>query len=93
MNKIPSVVSVPCEYCLATGHHGTRHSVKQVGNKLFLRCLPCGGGWVLDASAMPKNAPPELVIQAMTNLIVNRVADRLEPGLKHPSEDPTPEDE
>ena len=82
MNNLPSIVSVPCEYCMATGHHGTRHSVKQVKQRLVLRCLACGGGWVLDASAIPQKAPPELVIQAMTNLIVNRVADRLEPQIK-----------
>lgn len=90
MSNLPAIVSVPCEYCQVTGHHGSRHSVRQSRGKIFLRCYHCGGGWVIDASAVPKTAPPELVIQAMTNLVVNRIADRLEPNVKHPAEEPAP---
>lgn len=79
-------ISAPCGRCGEPGHWGTRHSVKATGSKALLRCLGCGSGYAISTDALPRGAPPELVIQAIINLIVNRQADILPP-------DPGPPDE
>lgn len=89
LSKI-NAIALPCGPCRDFGHHGAKHSVRQVGGRVTLRCRGCGGGYVIDASALPPNhAPPELVIQAICNLVVNRHADVLPPDPGAADEEPT----
>lgn len=73
-------VSVPCELCKAFQPYGrSKHTLKRYTDKVILRCVNCRSGWAIDLIAIPLNAPTELIIQSMTNCIVNKQATLLEP--------------
>lgn len=80
---------VPCSICGASDHYGTLHTFKVQMDKVVLRCTTCGGGWSFNKSYLPVGAPPELEIQACTNLIVNNIAVLLPPNLRSPDEETT----
>lgn len=86
---LPKAIQTRCDSCYESWLSGCRHSIKLDGSKVILRCMGCGAGWAIDASAVPMNAPLELVIQSINNLIVNRIAQPIpiDPGM--PDEEPT----
>ncbi len=87
MNNLPTFISAPCERCRPSIYQGWRHKAKLSNGKLVLRCVGCGGGWAMDAGALPANAPMELVLQSINNLIANRIADMLPPHPGEPGEE------
>lgn len=86
---LPKAIQTRCDSCYESRLDGCRHSVKIDGGKVILRCSGCGAGWAIDASAVPMNAPRELIIQSINNLVVNRIAQPIpiDPGM--PDEEPS----
>lgn len=78
--SIPNVIYTKCDHCQdKNANYGSKHSVKLIDSKIVLRCQLCNGGWVVAVRDLPVEAPRELLIQAINNLIVNRLADILPP--------------
>ena len=85
-----TLVSVPCAICAEIQIYGaSKHTLKRQKDKVILRCVNCSGGWAIDLVAIPLKAPTELIIQSMTNCIVNSQATLLEPV---PKDQAAPED-
>lgn len=75
MNPI-TAIALPCRRCV---DDRAKHSAKTRDGNLVLRCRGCGGGYAVSVSNLPRTGPSELYIQAIGNLVVNRLADVLPP--------------
>jgi hypothetical protein len=73
-----NAIALPCGPCEEQDIFGAKHILKpQPGGKLVLRCRGCGGGYIVNLRDLPRDGPPELFIQAITNLVVNRMVEKV----------------